>query len=110
MKKTIYPLSFISIAAVLLLSITFAAPQQKNTRTIYCRIINVTDEYIEVKRGKTEITLFLTEDTKYIALDGSESSRNIIEICQYVDVTYTSDGSRKILKKIVIKKESDCIN
>jgi hypothetical protein len=110
MKKIIYSLSFISIAAVLVLSISlFAASPKKNVRTLYCRIINVTDKYIQVKKGKTEIVLFLAEDTKFIAPDGSENSKDIIEVCQYVDVTYTSEGTKKILKKIVIKKKSDCI-
>lgn len=107
MKKYI-PVSFIAVFIVFA-SVLTAVSKNNDAKLIRCRIINVTDEFIEVKKGRNELTLYTQEDTKYVSKDGEESGREIIEICQYVDVYYKTEDSRKILSKIVITKESDCI-
>ncbi|MBN2038469.1 MAG: hypothetical protein JW864_00400 [Spirochaetes bacterium] len=107
MKKYI-SISFIAVLFVFISNLT-VFPKTGDSKIIRCRIININTETIEVKKGRTEHTFYLTEDTNYIAKDGSEADRSIIEICQYVSVYYKTEGQKKILNKIVIIKESDCI-
>lgn len=107
MKKYI-PIAFIAVFIIFISGMAVLS-RSNNSKIIKYRIIDVTDEYIEVKKGRTELTLYTSEDTVYIAKDGTETDGAIIEICQYVNVYYTTQGNQKLLKKIVIIKESDCI-
>ena len=107
MKKYIL-ISFIAVLIVFISGLV-AFSKSNDAKLIKCRIINVADEFIEVKKGRTELVLYASDHTKYITIDGAEAGRDIIEICQYVDVYYKTEGNQRILNKIVIRKESDCI-
>jgi hypothetical protein len=105
MKKI--SITFASILIIFLIAITGFS--ENNLQQFSGRVINLTDEYIEVKKGRTEIILYITDDSKFIAKDGNKAGFDIIEICQYVKADYFKENSKNILDRIVITKESDCI-
>jgi hypothetical protein len=109
MKKNV-----ISMFAVLLVVFyflfcsAFAAPREASEKIFSGRLIYVADNYIELKKGKAEVLVYFADNTKFISRDGKESAKDILKVCQYIEAYY-SDGAKKILNKIIIKKESDCV-
>ena len=91
----------------LITSFQFASGKAKTK--IFCgKVIYTTDDYIEIKRGKTEILFYFTEYTKYIKKDKTEGGKELIEICQKVEAHYIKKNKMNILDKILILKESYC--
>ena len=72
------------------------------------RVIYITDDYIEIKRGKTEKIIYFTDKTRFIKRNKTEDGRDIIEICQVVKAHYMLESNKNILNKIHILKESNC--
>lgn len=101
----------ITIVAVLLISlpVLFASSKKSEVKSATWRVINIYNDYIELKKGTTEIAVYFAENTKFIAKDGTEAKKDILMICQYVDADYKTEGTKKILNKIIIKKDSDCV-
>ncbi|MFH0975011.1 MAG: hypothetical protein V1874_04425 [Spirochaetota bacterium] len=110
MKKNML-LASVAFLIFIISSINFssAASGKLNAKIFTGRIIFVADNYIELKKGKTEIRVYIAENTKFIARDGKESGKNIIRICQYVEAYYSEESGKMNLDKIIIKKESDCV-
>lgn len=110
MKKNAIFISF-AVFTLIISSFTFASAVSNkiNKKILTARVIFVADNYIELKKGKTEIKVNIAEYTKFISKDGKESDKNIIEVCQYVDAYYNEQSGKKNLDKIVIKKESNCV-
>ncbi len=112
MKKHVIFMFAVLLMAVSFLSFqarqdSFAASKQTNGKIFSGRVIFVADNYIELKKGNTEVTVYFADNTRFISKDGKESAKNIITVCQYIEAYYT-DGAKKILNKIIVKKESDC--
>ncbi len=109
MKKNVICVFFVLLAVFCLLFCgAFAASKKGGDRIFSGRLIFLSDDYIELKKGKAEVLVYFAENTKYISSDGKESPKNILSVCQYVEAYYT-EGAKKILNKIIIKKESDCV-
>lgn len=108
MQKRIISITFIAVLFVSL-PVLFASSKKTEVKSSTWRVINVYGDYIELKKGQTEISVYFAENTKFIAKDGTEGKKDIIMICQYVDADYRTEGTKKILNKIVVKKESDCV-
>lgn len=120
MKKTIL---FSAIAIMIMFSISYAEdntagqPQVKKSaennlnaaETILGRVIFLNNEVIEIKKGKTEITLNLKDGTIFVNKAGEEKNIDIIRLCQNVKAFYTKEGDKNILQKIIVLKESNCI-
>ena len=72
------------------------------------RVILVGDDYIELKKNKTEIILYFTAETGYFL--GSEAAlKSHIEICQEASAQYVFRDGRNELVKLVILKNSNCV-
>lgn len=99
----------ITIALVLLYYSVLSANKDLEVKSFKGRVIYLTDEFVELKRGKTEILIYFTENSRFISKDGTEKSKEIIEVCQLANAYYDKQKMKNILNKIVILKESDCI-
>lgn len=106
MKKTTS--TILAVVILLTCSSIINAGKESKFTTFKGRVIFLSDDYIEVKRGRIEVLLYYSDKTKFVKLDGTENGKNIIKICQYVRARYTKDKKNK-LDEIVILKESDCI-
>ena len=107
MKRNII---FFATISILLLSLLALLPAEKTSdKTFKGRVIFLTDNFIELKRGEIETILYLSENTEFISKDGTGGGKNIIEICQVAKAFYQIEGGKNILNKIVVIKESDCI-
>jgi hypothetical protein len=102
---------FCTVIALIITSaaISFAGSNKSNDKIFYGRIIFVADNYLELKKGKTEITVNITEHSRFILKNGKESDKSSIAVCQYVDAYYSEQAGKKNLDKIIIKKDSDCV-
>jgi hypothetical protein len=112
MKKNVIFMFAVLFMAVSFLSFqarqdSIAASKQANGKIFSGRVIFVADNYIELKKGNKEVTVYFADNTRFISKDGKENSKSIITVCQYIEAYYT-DGAKKILTKIIVKKESDC--
>ncbi len=105
MKKTL----FITITAIFLSISILSATKQINDKSFKGRVIFVSNDYIEVKRGRAELIIHYTDNTVFVAKDGSEKDKKIIEICQVVKALYNKEQNKNLLSKIIVLKESDCI-
>jgi hypothetical protein len=72
------------------------------------RVISVSSESVEIKRGKYEKILFFDESTKVLK-NNAEASKSDIEVCQLVKAYFSVEGKKYTLTKIEIMKESDCV-
>ncbi len=110
MKKNNFFILFTVLTLIISsIGIASAVSSKLNKKVFSGRVIFVADNYIELKKGKTEIKVKISEYTKFISKDGKESDKNIIAVCQYVDAYYNEQAGTKNLDKIIIKKESDCV-
>jgi hypothetical protein len=110
MKKNsifIFVITLISIISISTVAST--ALKKTSKKLITARVIFVSDNYIEFKKGKTEIKINVTEQSKFILKDGKESNKDNITVCQYVDVYYSEQADKKTLEKVIVKKDSDCV-
>ncbi len=109
MKK--YSIIFLSsVLAVSFFSMNLLGSDKvKKIKNIYGRIISVYDKYIELKKQDAELNLYFADDTKVISSDGKEKNAAYLAVCQYARAYYVAEGDKKILKKIEIIKESDCV-
>ena len=105
MKKTL----FITITAIFLSISILPAAKQIKDKSFKGRVIFVSNDYIEVKRGRAELIVHFTDKTIFVAKDGSEKNKEIIEICQVVKALYNKEQNKNILSKVIVLKESDCI-
>jgi hypothetical protein len=106
MNRIIILLIFISA-----FSITFirtAANGKEQTKTFKGEIINFTDEYIELKKGKKDITLYFSDNSKIISPDGKKAGKDIIAPCQIAKAYYINQDGKKIIVKLKIMKINKC--
>jgi hypothetical protein len=109
MKKNVIAVFIISLIIVTFISLEVSASAKKTNENFFSgRVIFVADNYIELKKGNTEFVIYFADSSKFISKDGKEGAKNIIRVCQYVEAYYTN-GAKKILNKIIVKKESDCV-
>ncbi len=105
-KKKVF---IITSAAVLLsFSILFATGKSKD-KSFRGRVIYLSNDYVEVKRGKTELLIYFTDSTVFVSKEGNEKDKEIIKICQVVKAQYSKETEKNILNKIIVIKESNCI-
>ncbi len=71
-------------------------------------IIFLGNDSIEIKKGKSEVSLQLTQNSKII-YHGKETDRRFLQICQKVIASYVSADGKKELTKLEIVKDSYCI-
>jgi hypothetical protein len=109
MKKNSIFILFAAFITIISFIIVASASKRISKQLITARVIFVAENYIEFKKGKTEIKVGITDQSKFILKDGKESDKSSITVCQYVDVYYSELDGNKNLDKVVIKKESDCI-
>lgn len=99
------------ITAVILIMFSFSilpAAEKIKEKSFSGRVIFVSDSNVELKIGMTEITIDFAEDSKFINIDRSEGTKDIIKLCQMAKAYYVTADSKKILKKIIVTRESDC--
>jgi hypothetical protein len=72
-------------------------------------IINVGASSIEIKKGRKEVELFWSEQTKVRFL-GKDADRGAAEICQKAVATYAEKDGRNELVLLDILEESYCTN
>mgnify|MGYP001355744718 CR=1 FL=1 len=70
-------------------------------------IINSSDSFIEVKKGRKEVTLHWTENSK-ILKDGQAAEREAVNICQSVEAIYVKKNGKKVLVSLDILSEGYC--
>ncbi|MBP7735504.1 MAG: hypothetical protein KA369_05975 [Spirochaetes bacterium] len=70
-------------------------------------IINSSDTFIEVKKGRKEVVLHWTENSK-ILKDGQAAERGTVNICQKVEATYVKKDGKKELVSLDILSEGYC--
>lgn len=80
-----------------------------NTKTVTAVIINITNEYIELKRGLREITVYFDPTTKYANRNGADASRDILELCHLVRATYLVRDNKKMLVRVQLIRQGRCI-
>ncbi len=74
------------------------------------RVIDIGDDYVELKRGAKEIRLGYTEATRFVGPDGAAADKNVIELCQVVKAVYLPIDRTGELAIITIVKEGNCGN
>lgn len=89
----------------LLLSAAGAYPEQ--SVRVEGIIINIGDTSIEIKRGKTEITLHWLENSK-IVMNGTEVGKDEVRICQKARAVYNHVDGRNDLVTLELLRESYC--
>lgn len=94
-------------AGLLLLMLGVTAVYSAASSDIQGLIINNTETAIEVKKGRKELVLYWTGDTK-VFRDGQAADRAAVEICQKVKARYAVKDGRKELVSLDILKESYC--
>jgi hypothetical protein len=102
MKKALC-LSILLVIAASGIGYSSASLQIKGT------IINVGDSSIELKKGRKEIELFWSEQTK-VRFMGKDADRGAAEICQKAVAAYAEKGGRNELVQLDILEESYCTN
>jgi hypothetical protein len=109
MKKNVISMFTVLLTVICFLFYSaFAASLKTSEKFFSGRLIYLADNYIELKKGKAEVLVYFADNTKFISRDGKESMKDILKVCQYIEAYYT-DGTKKILNKIIIKEESDCV-
>ncbi|MDY6932610.1 MAG: hypothetical protein SVZ03_00130 [Spirochaetota bacterium] len=106
MKKILCTIAFLTI--YFFPSTNELISREAKKKIFHGRVICVNSDNIEIKRGKIELILYFTENTRYIKMDKTEGSKGIIEICQEVKAYYIKEKKKNMLVKIVILKNSDC--
>jgi len=107
MMKRICLVVFVSI--ILTFSASMSSSETK--KIFYGRLINITEDFIEVKRGKVENIFYFSDKTVYLInhKPDPKSDKASLEICQRVRCYYSVKGTRKNLIKVIIVKSSDCV-
>ncbi len=107
MKRTV---SAIVCAVVLFsgLALLHASVSRDRNRSFSGEIINITDTFLELKRGRREITLYFDQSTKYFDRSGAEGAKSVIELCQVVRATYTTRENRNILVRLQVVRPGKC--
>jgi hypothetical protein len=72
------------------------------------RVIDIGDDYVELKRGAKEIRLGYTAATRFVGPDGAAADKNVIELCQVVKAVYLPIDRTGELAIITIVKEGNC--
>lgn len=70
-------------------------------------IINSSDAFIEVKKGRKEVILHWTENSR-ILKEGQQSERGAVNICQKVEAVYVKKDGKKELVSLDILSEGYC--
>ncbi len=99
MKK----IAFCSLLVIMALSSAFSLTKAQ-FRGI---VINRGNDYIEIKKQKKEITVYLSPGTK-ILFHGKEVDSSFVSICQTVKAVYVNKDNKKELVSLDILKESYC--
>ena len=107
MKRNLV-VSLVIINCILFSSVDFLSAKKARYRSFKGRIINLTDNYFEIKWGNKEIIVYTTEKSKYLSKKGKIADRGTIEICQVVKAYYRIKNKKKRLVKIRILKKSNC--
>jgi len=71
-------------------------------------VINTSDDSIEIKKGRKEISVYWTDQSK-VLINGKEADRNSAAVCQRVEATYAVKDSRRELVTLKILAESYCV-
>ena len=72
------------VVTVLCFGVVLTHVYAGSEKTITAVVINMTDEYLELKRGRQEITVYFDQSTKYLNRSGAEVSWDILDICHLV--------------------------
>lgn len=99
----------IAIIAVLAVAVAVAGVSAKGAQKKFKgRVIYVTDTFVELKKSKNEVTLYFTDASKVVGIDGKPSDKKALEPCQTAEALYTTAGGKRTIDVITIVKESDC--
>ncbi len=105
-------ISLAVLTGIMIFSLSFAeeksAEKKSPAETFSGRVIFLDNNSIEIKKGRTEITLNFNDDTVFVDKSGEEKNIDIIKLCQNVKAVYTKEGDKNILQKIKVIKESNC--
>ncbi|HSV95311.1 MAG TPA: hypothetical protein VLM75_00095 [Spirochaetota bacterium] len=72
------------------------------------RVIDVGGSYVELKRGARELRLEYAATTRFFGLDGVETDKNVIELCQVVKAVYQPVNRAGEPASIAVVKEGNC--
>jgi hypothetical protein len=74
----------------------------------YGEIINITNEYIELKKGSREIILLFVDITEIFDVNGEETDASEIQLCQMARAYYKKKDGKNILVKLKIADDKGC--
>ncbi len=97
------------VVVVLCTGAVFTEVYAVSEKTVTAVVINMTDEYLELKRGRQEITVYFDQSTKYLNRSGAEASWDILDICHLVRATYIVRDNKKILVRVRLIRQGRCI-
>jgi hypothetical protein len=102
MKKAV-----LLMIAVLFTSLLFPVGGNAEEKTFEGRLINLSADFVEVKKKNVERVFYFTPES-VIAAAGTEKKVADLRVCQTVRIEYRVANSRKEIVKLEIIKESDC--
>lgn len=71
-------------------------------------IVYMSDDVIEVKRGRRELLLSITPQTIFLNKSGNNADRSILELCATVRVHYVREASTLRAVQIQLIREGYC--
>lgn len=71
-------------------------------------VIHVSGDTVEIKRGKSELVLHMTNATVVTDPCGAALDRSSLELCQRVRATYRRVDSRNVLARVSIICAGEC--
>ncbi len=112
MKKIIIAAIILAFAIPI---ITYsAAGTKKSAKSVHTSknltglVINVTNEYVEIKIRKKEIILHIADSSKFYSIEGKAENSSIVEICQKVKASYKKQENKNILVSLKVLGEGYC--
>jgi thioredoxin-related protein len=76
MKKNVIAVFIISLITVSFLFFEVSASAKKTNENLFSgRVIFVTDNYVELKKGKIELVIYFADTSKYISRDGKDLTK-----------------------------------
>ena len=94
-------------AGLLMVFLGVTAAYSASTVNVKGLIVNYTETYVEIKKGRTEYVLYWTEGSK-VFREGQVADRAAVDICQKVKARYMVKGGKKELVSLDILADGYC--
>jgi hypothetical protein len=93
---------------IIILFLGASAAYSEGSKQFKGLIIYTSDTAIEMKKGRGDITLYWTGETK-VTLQGKDVDRGAVQICQKARARYVVKDGRRELVALEILAESYCV-